>query len=34
LPDDYSVHPGHFQSTTIGHERVSNPFVGEAAVGS
>ena len=33
LPDDYTVHPGHFQSTTIGEERRNNPFVGEAAAG-
>lgn len=31
LSDDYTVHPGHFQSTTIGHERINNPFVGEGA---
>lgn len=31
LPDDYAVHPGHFQSTTIGHERATNPFVGQGA---
>ena len=31
LPDDYAVHPGHFQSTTIGEERAHNPFVGEGA---
>lgn len=29
LPDDYAVHPGHFESTSIGHERATNPFVGE-----
>ncbi len=28
LPDSYSVHPGHGPSTTIGHERQYNPFVG------
>jgi hydroxyacylglutathione hydrolase len=31
LPDDYSVFPGHGPSTTIGNERLFNPFVGEAA---
>ncbi len=33
LPDDYAVHPGHGLSTTIGEERISNPFVGEHAAG-
>jgi len=28
--DDVEVHPGHGPSTTIGRERRSNPFVGEA----
>jgi hydroxyacylglutathione hydrolase len=28
LPDDTRVLPGHMQETTIGHERVHNPFVG------
>lgn len=27
LPDEMTVHPGHGPSTTIGHERRSNPFV-------
>ena len=27
LPDDYQVHPGHGPATTIGRERVTNPFV-------
>ena len=27
LPDDYVVHPGHMDSTTIGHEKQTNPFV-------
>jgi hydroxyacylglutathione hydrolase len=27
LPDVTVVHPGHGQSTTIGHERESNPFL-------
>ncbi len=31
LPDDYEVFPGHFQSTTIGHEKAHNPFVGSGA---
>jgi len=28
LPDDYVVYPGHGQPTTIGVERIHNPFVG------
>jgi glyoxylase-like metal-dependent hydrolase (beta-lactamase superfamily II) len=27
LPDTTVVHPGHGQSTTIGHERENNPFL-------
>jgi len=27
LPDDTRVHPGHGPSTTIGHERRTNPFL-------
>ena len=27
LPDEYTVHPGHGASTTIGRERLSNPFL-------
>lgn len=27
LPDDYKVYPGHGEHTTIGEERVSNPFL-------
>ncbi|MBD2699440.1 MBL fold metallo-hydrolase [Spirosoma sp. BT702] len=27
LPDDYVVYPGHMDSTTIGHEKRTNPFV-------
>ncbi|MEM7537575.1 MAG: MBL fold metallo-hydrolase [Chloroflexota bacterium] len=33
LPDDYTVYPGHGQATTIGIERVQNPFVGQHARG-
>lgn len=29
LPDDTMVYPGHGPSTTIGHERRANPWVGE-----
>ncbi|MEN2974010.1 MAG: MBL fold metallo-hydrolase [Candidatus Caldarchaeales archaeon] len=28
LPDDYSVYPGHGPSTTIGVEKLYNPFIG------
>lgn len=31
LPDETVVHPGHGPDTTIGRERISNPFVGEGA---
>ncbi|WP_266367265.1 MBL fold metallo-hydrolase [Tellurirhabdus rosea] len=27
LPDDYTVYPGHMDPTTIGREKLSNPFV-------
>jgi glyoxylase-like metal-dependent hydrolase (beta-lactamase superfamily II) len=27
LPDEVTVHPGHGPSTTIGHERIFNPFL-------
>lgn len=27
LPDDVKVYPGHGESTTIGYERVNNPFI-------
>ncbi len=27
LPDDYTVYPGHMESTTIGQEKRTNPFV-------
>ena len=29
LDDDFVVFPGHGPTTTIGHERQHNPFVGE-----
>jgi len=29
LPADYAVHPGHGESTSIGHEREANPYVGK-----
>lgn len=29
LPEDYSVYPGHGPSTTIGVEKIFNPFVGD-----
>lgn len=32
LPDDYVVYPGHGEATSIGEERVTNPFVGRHAV--
>jgi glyoxylase-like metal-dependent hydrolase (beta-lactamase superfamily II) len=31
LPDSTLVYPGHGPSTTVGHERRSNPFVGSSA---
>lgn len=27
LPDDTDVFPGHMEFTTIGHERINNPFI-------
>ncbi len=27
LPDSVVVYPGHMESTTIGHERITNPFI-------
>ncbi|MEM2331875.1 MAG: MBL fold metallo-hydrolase [Nitrososphaerota archaeon] len=29
LPEDYSVYPGHGPTTTIGVEKIYNPFVGD-----
>jgi len=34
LPDDYTVYPGHGSATTVGAERMRNPFVGAAATTS
>ncbi len=31
LGDAVRVHPGHGPATTLGHERIANPFVGEQA---
>ena len=28
LPDDYTVYPGHGPETTIGYEKMNNPFLG------
>jgi glyoxylase-like metal-dependent hydrolase (beta-lactamase superfamily II) len=33
LPDDVRCFPGHEGETTVGHERRTNPFVGDAALG-
>lgn len=27
LPDDWTVHPGHGETTTLDHERATNPFM-------
>jgi glyoxylase-like metal-dependent hydrolase (beta-lactamase superfamily II) len=27
LPDETALYPGHGPSTTVGHERISNPFL-------
>lgn len=32
LPDEVTVYPGHGPKTTIGHERRSNPWVGDRAL--
>lgn len=32
LPDEVACYPGHEAETTIGRERLTNPFVGEAAL--
>lgn len=34
LPDNYTVYPGHGGATTIGQERIHNPFVGAAPTAS
>ena len=31
LPDEVVIHPGHGPSTTIGFEKLNNPFVGKNA---
>ena len=33
LPDDVRCFPGHEGETTVGRERRTNPFVGDAAMG-
>ena len=30
LPEDYTLYPGHEESTTVAHERVYNPMISEA----
>jgi hydroxyacylglutathione hydrolase len=32
LPDDYVVYPGHGPATTIGEERLNNPFIGQTVL--
>jgi glyoxylase-like metal-dependent hydrolase (beta-lactamase superfamily II) len=34
LPDHVRCYPGHEGETTIGRERATNPFVGDAAIGT
>ena len=33
LPDEMTVYPGHGPTTSIGHERSTNPFVADAKFG-
>ncbi|HHZ97374.1 MAG TPA: MBL fold metallo-hydrolase [Flavobacteriales bacterium] len=33
LPDNFTVHPGHGPSTTVGKEKMSNPYVNGAGTG-
>lgn len=32
LPDDVKVYPGHGPATSIGHEKINNPFLGKNAI--
>jgi glyoxylase-like metal-dependent hydrolase (beta-lactamase superfamily II) len=34
LPDETVVHCGHYEDTTVGHERRTNPFLAELAGGA